>query len=120
MVNINMYIRWMMPGKVNPVIPEMTAQVAMKVMANDTAISMAASNGNFELNAFLPLIADCLLESLELLCHVVGIFRVKCIESITVNEEICLRYLKASTAYAVSLTEKYGYDQVAEMVHLEK
>ena len=56
-----------MPGKVNPVIPEMVMQCAMKVMADDSAIAMAAAHGEFELNAFEPLIADCLLESLQLL-----------------------------------------------------
>lgn len=56
-----------MPGKVNPVIPEMITQVAIKVMANDQAISLCAASGNFELNAFMPLIADSLLESLNIL-----------------------------------------------------
>ncbi|MEI3339522.1 MAG: lyase family protein [Eubacterium sp.] len=66
-----------MPGKVNPVIPEMTIQAAIQVMANDSAISMAASRGEFELNAFLPLIADNLLGSLELLENTVRLFREK-------------------------------------------
>ena len=63
-----------MPGKVNPVIPEMVMQCAMKVMADDSAIAMAAAHGEFELNAFEPLIADCLLESLRLLIRSVRIF----------------------------------------------
>ena len=64
-----------MPGKVNPVIPEMVMQCAMKVMADDSAIAMAAAHGEFELNAFEPLIADCLLESLRLLIRSVRIFQ---------------------------------------------
>jgi aspartate ammonia-lyase len=73
-------------GKVNPVIPEMTIQAAIKVQANDFAITNAASRGEFELNAFLPLIADMILESLELLNDTVRIFRENCVELITVPE----------------------------------
>ena len=69
-----------MPGKVNPVIPEMVMQCAMKVMADDSAIAMAAAHGEFELNAFEPLIADCLLESLQLLIRSVRIFQTACVE----------------------------------------
>ena len=68
-----------MPGKVNPVIPEMVMQCAMRVIANDTAITMAAAHGEFELNAFFPLIADCLLESLELMTRAARLFREKCV-----------------------------------------
>ena len=67
-----------MPGKVNPVMAEMTMQCAIKVIANDTAITMAAAHGEFELNAFMPLIADSLLESLELMTSSVQLFREKC------------------------------------------
>ena len=66
-----------MPGKVNPVIPEMVIQCAIRVIANDTAVTMAAGHGEFELNAFLPLIADALLESLQLLTGAVHTFREK-------------------------------------------
>jgi aspartate ammonia-lyase len=72
-----------LPGKVNPVIPEMTIQTSIKVQANDFAITNAASRGEFELNAFLPLIADAVLESLELLNDTVRVFREKCIEPLT-------------------------------------
>ena len=76
-----------MPGKVNPVMAEMTMQCAIKVIANDTAITMAAAHGEFELNAFMPLIADSLLESLELMTSSVQLFREKCIEPLQVNEK---------------------------------
>ena len=75
-----------MPGKVNPVIPEMVMQCAMKVISNDTAITLAASHGEFELNAFLPLIADSLLESLSLLERAVFIFNEKCIALLKPNK----------------------------------
>lgn len=109
-----------MPGKVNPVIPEMVMQVSMKVMANDTAITMAASRGEFELNAFLPLIADCLLENMEILTHAVLLFQTKCVEQITANEERCTELLEASYAFATSYTKNLSYDQVAAIIEEEK
>lgn len=92
-----------MPGKINPVIPEMVMQVAMKVIANDTAITMAAAHGEFELNAFMPLIADSLLESLELLTTATELFRAKCISSLQPNTERCRELLELSYAFAHSL-----------------
>ena len=105
-----------MPGKINPVIPEMVMQCAMKVIANDTAITLAAEHGEFELNAFLPLIADSLLESLELLKNAVYIFRTKCIDTVKANAENCERHLKASAAFGVKYTEKLGYDTVSRII----
>ena len=104
-----------MPGKVNPVIPEMVTQVAMKVMANDQAIAYAAANGNFELNAFLPLIADSMLESLELLIRASEIFRKKCIDTLRVNKEGCRKHLEGSLADVTHMSVKIGYDQAAEI-----
>jgi aspartate ammonia-lyase len=105
-----------MPGKVNPVIPEMVVQVALKVMANDSAITMAASNGEFELNAFLPLIADSLLESLSLLDKTVEIFRIKCVDLIEANEERCRQLLDESYAFATAYTVDLGYDKVCDII----
>jgi aspartate ammonia-lyase len=105
-----------MPGKVNPVIPEMTIQVAMRVMANDYAITAAASHGEFELNAFLPLIADSLLESLSLLERTVFIFRTKCVETLTPNPERCLALLDASLAFAAAYLPRLGYDRVSRII----
>jgi aspartate ammonia-lyase len=105
-----------MPGKVNPVIEEMTMQVSMRVMANDAAIAMAASHGEFELNAFLPLIADSLLESLSLLTDTAMLFRTKCVELIAPNEERCRELLEASYAFAASYIPKLGYDRVSELI----
>jgi aspartate ammonia-lyase len=104
-----------MPGKVNPVIPEMIAQISIKVISNDTAITMASSFGQLELNAFTPLIAESLLESLELLNNAVIIFRERCINGITVNEERCKKNLENSTAMVTALVHHIGYDSASEI-----
>lgn len=104
-----------MPAKVNPVIPEMIGQVAMRVMANDYAITMAASSGQLELNAFMPLIAESLLESLELLNNGVVIFREKCIEGIISNKDKCRETLEKSAVLAAALVHHIGYDQAAHI-----
>jgi aspartate ammonia-lyase len=101
-----------MPGKVNPVIAEMAIQAAIKVDANDHAISAAASRGEFELNAFLPLIADCFLESLALLNKTVAIFRTKCVDGIEADAKRCAELLENSTAFAASYIPFLGYDRV--------
>lgn len=105
-----------MPAKVNPVIPEMVMQVSMRVIANDSAITMAAAHGEFELNAFLPLIADSLLESLELLGNAVELFRTRCICGITANHKNCQKHLENSFAFAADYITKIGYERVAELI----
>ncbi len=111
-----------MPGKVNPVIAEMTAQVAMRVMANDYAITMACSSGQLELNAFMPLIAEALLESLQLLNDAVTIFDEKCIKGIKVNIEKCNENLEKSAVLATALVHYIGYDKAGHIAQkaLEK
>ncbi|MFL0250042.1 aspartate ammonia-lyase [Clostridium neuense] len=104
-----------MPGKVNPVICEMTAQVSMRVIANDTAITLAASQGQLQLNAFSPLICESLLESLELLTNAVRIFEDKCISSINVNEEKCKKNLESSTSVVTALVHHIGYKKASEI-----
>ena len=105
-----------MPGKVNPVIPEMVMQCSMRIIANDTAITMAAAHGELELNAFLPLIADSLLESLKLACRAVTLFREKCVEILEADRKGCQKHLDASCAFAASYVPKFGYDFVAKTV----
>jgi aspartate ammonia-lyase len=105
-----------MPGKVNPVIPEMAIQAAIRVMANDQAITMAAAHGELELNALEPLIADSLLESLSLLERTVFLFRVKCVETLSADPDRCLALLEASCAFAASYVPALGYDKVAEII----
>ena len=105
-----------MAGKVNPVIPEMVIQCAMRAVGNDSVITMAAAHGEFELNAFLPLIADSLLESLILLTDAVGIFREKCIIPMKACEDRCRANLEVSAAFAASYVPAVGYDRVSEIV----
>lgn len=104
-----------MPGKINPVIPEMVAQVSLRVIANDSAITMASSMGQLELNAFTPLIAESLLESLELLDRSVMIFKEKCITGLEVNKDRCLENLEKSLVSATSLVHHLGYDQASSI-----
>lgn len=108
-----------MPGKVNPVIPEMVTQIGIRVIANDNAITLAASNGNFELNAFLPLIADSLLESLDLLTEGVTLLRTKCIDGICANEQQCKKMLEDSSVNIYHEAVDKGYDN-AERHYYEK
>ncbi|TYL12272.1 Aspartate ammonia-lyase [Moorella thermoacetica] len=105
-----------MPGKVNPVIPEMVSQVAMQVMANDYLIAMAASQGQLELNPFAPLIAHTLLESLAMLAAAARIFRTECITGITANPERCQELLAVSPALATALLPYIGYEKATEVV----
>ena len=103
----------LMPGKVNPVIPEHVAQCALRVIANDTAITLAAASGQLELNAFMPLIADALLESLVRLRDAVEALRTRCIETLEADAGACARHLAASTAPALLLVPELGYDAAA-------
>jgi len=102
-----------MPGKVNPVIPEMVSQVAYQVMANDMAITLAVQSGQLELNAFYPLIAANLLPGLESMSKALHIFAEKCILGIEAMPEKCLQHLKDSTALATVLAPLIGYEQAA-------
>ncbi len=100
-----------MPGKVNPVICEMMVQVGYKIIGNDTSITLSAFSGQLELNAFSPLIAECLLESLDLLINSVPIFDKDCIQSLKANKEKCLDTLKKSSALSAVLINYIGYDR---------
>ena len=105
-----------MAGKVNPVIPEMVMQCSMRVIGNDQCITMAAAHGEFELNAFMPLIAECLLESLELMTGAVDIFREKCIVPMEADAEKCRINLEKSASFAASYVPVLGYDTVSEVI----
>ena len=102
-----------MPGKVNPVIPEAVIQVAAQVMGNDTTIMLAGQAGNFELNVMLPVMAYNLLQSIELLGSAADVFAKKCIAGISANRETCAGYIEKSLALATGLAPKIGYDQAA-------
>jgi fumarate hydratase class II len=105
-----------MPGKVNPVIPEVVLQVAAQVIGNDTAITIAGSQGNFELNVRVPLIARNLLESIRLLAATARIFSEKCVDGIEANEEGTRRSAESTLAAATALNPHIGYDKAAEIV----
>ena len=102
-----------MPGKVNPVMAEMAGLTAMRVIANDAAITMAAAGGQLELNAFGPLIADSLLDSLEILQRAVELFERRCVRGIAVNEAVCRAHLQRSTVLATALVPHLGYELAA-------
>ncbi len=104
-----------MAGKINPVILEMVAQVSMKVIANDASITLAASNGQLELNAFAPLIADSLLDSLEILRNSVNTLTNKCIINIDVNVKNCKINLESSSVLVTALVPYIGYDKASDI-----
>ena len=104
-----------MPGKVNPVIPEVVAQVGAQVIGNDVTIGVAGSQGNFELNVYVPLIARNLLESIELLARACGVFAEKCISGIEANVDTLRRYAELSPAIGTALAPLLGYETVAEI-----
>ena len=102
-----------MPGKVNPTQCESLTMVAVQVMGNNTAVQLAASQGNFELNVFKPLIAHNLLESIELLAGACRSFREHCIEGLQVNEARIERLLNQSLMLVTALTPAIGYDRAS-------
>lgn len=102
-----------MAGKVNPVIAEMAGQTAMQVIANDTAITLAAMSGQFELNAFLPLVADKLLESLSILTNAVRIFRIYAVETLIPDTHKCAEHVMNATVLSTALIPDIGYEKAA-------
>jgi len=105
-----------MPGKVNPVLPEAVAQVVVQVYGNDTAVAFAGSQGSFELNTYMPVIARNLLESVRILGAVSRLFADRCIDGIEADEARCRAFADASPAVATALNPALGYDRVAELV----
>ena len=105
-----------MPGKVNPVIAEVTLQVAAQVIGNDTAITIAGSQGNFELNVRVPLIARNLLESIGLLAAVARVLKQKCVDGIEANLAGCEHSAESTLAAATALNPFIGYDKATEIV----
>ena len=98
-----------MPGKVNPVIPEVTNQVCFKVIGNDTAVCFAAEAGQLQLNVMEPVIAQCILESQTWLINVMNTLRTLCIDGITVNAEHCYEMVKHSIGIVTALNPYIGY-----------
>lgn len=104
-----------MPGKVNPVITESMIQTCMLVIGHDTAISYAISQGNLELNAFLPLIADCLLNGFEMLKEACLMMANKCIAGIVPNIDKCRAGIASSTALITAMVKRIGYDHACQL-----
>src|SRR5213596_210303 len=105
-----------MPGKVNPVIPEVVTQVAAQVIGNDTAITVGGMQGHFELNVFVPLLARNLLDSIKLLASVSRLFAEKCVDGIEANRETCERYAELTLSAATALNPYIGYDRATDIV----
>ncbi len=104
-----------MPGKVNPVMCESTMMVCAQIFGNDSCITWAGANGNFELNVMMPVMAHNLLESIRLLGNVCEILAEKCVRGITANIERCKELVELSMAMVTSLAPKIGYDRAAEI-----
>jgi fumarate hydratase class II len=104
-----------MPGKVNPVMSESMMMVCAEVFGNDTSITWAGANGNFELNVMMPVMVHDLLESIRLLANVVEAFTEKCVIGIMANRERCQELVELSMAMVTSLAPKIGYDRAAEI-----
>ena len=105
-----------MPGKVNPVIPEVVTQVAAQVLGNDTAIAVGGMQGHFELNVFVPLLARNILDSVKLLASASRLFAEKCVDGIEANRETAERYAELTLSAATALNPIVGYDKVSEIV----
>ena len=105
-----------MPGKVNPVLPEAVSQVVAQVYGNDAAVAFAGSQGNFELNVFLPVMARNLLESIRLLANVSRLFADRCIAGLEADVERCRTFAEATPQAATALNRLLGYDKVAALV----
>lgn len=104
-----------MPGKVNPVIPEVVNQAAFRVAGNDVTISMAVEAGQFELNAFEPVVFDALFQSITVLDNAVKTFTVNCVDGITANQERCQELLDASVGIVTALCPYIGYAKAAKL-----
>ena len=105
-----------MPGKVNPVIPEVVTQVAAQVIGNDAAITVGGLQGHFELNVFVPLMARNLLQSIALLSSAARLLAEKCVDGIEANREQCERYAELTLSAATALNPFIGYDKATEIV----
>jgi len=104
-----------MPGKVNPVIPEVTNMVAYRVIGNDLVVTLSAESGQLQLNAFEPVIAAAIFESQTLFVNAANTLRKHCVEGITANPEVCKHYLESSIGTVTALNPVIGYDKATEL-----
>src|ERR671936_572491 len=105
-----------MPGKVNPVIPEVVTQVAAQVIGNDVAIAAGGMQGHFELNVFVPMLARNPLDSIKLLTAASRLLAERCVDGIEANREMCERYAELTLSAATALNPYIGYDAAGEIV----
>jgi aspartate ammonia-lyase len=104
-----------MPGKVNPVVPEVVGIVAYRVMANDYAVTLAAHSGQLQLNAYEPLNGLAPIESQHLLYNVSKLYRTKCVDGITVNEKVLAHYMETTVGIVTALNPVLGYEKATEL-----
>ena len=104
-----------MPGKVNPVLPEATLMVCAQVIGNDQAITVAGATGSFELNVMMPVMARNLLESIRLLGNASRVLADRCVSGITANVERCLEYAESSPSVVTPLNRYIGYENAAKV-----
>jgi aspartate ammonia-lyase len=104
-----------MPGKVNPVIPEVVNQIAFKVIGNDVAITMASEAGQLQLNVMEPVIIYALLESIDLLVNGIETLTEKCVVGITANKEVCRNLMLNSIGLVTALNPYIGYEKSTEL-----
>jgi aspartate ammonia-lyase len=104
-----------MPGKVNPVIPEMVNQVCYQVTGNDLTVTMASESGQLQLNVFEPIIAFNLFQSLQVLTNACSILRRKCIDGITANKDTCMQMVRESCGLTTALVPRIGYEAAADL-----
>ena len=104
-----------MPGKVNPVIPEMMNLIAFRVMGNDYSVTLAAHTGQLQLNAYEPLAGLAVVESQALLFNGSNAFRTKCVDGITLNEKVLERYMTTTVGIVTALNPVLGYEKATEL-----
>lgn len=104
-----------MPGKINPVIPEVMNQIAFNIIGNDTTVTYAAEAGQLELNAFEPIIFHCLFESLDTLCNGIRVFTKDCVKDITVNPARCRENIESSIGTVTALCPYIGYSEASKL-----
>jgi len=104
-----------MPGKINPVMSESMMQVCAKVMGNVTTVTVAAQQGNFQLNVMMPVMTHAVLESIDILSHVFDAFRANCLDGIEANRDRCQELLELNPSIATALNRTIGYDQASKV-----
>ena len=104
-----------MPGKVNPVIPEVVNMVCFRVIGSDLTVSMAAEAGQLQLNVFEPVIAACIFEAQTMFMNAAKTLRVHCVDGITANEDVCRHYVEYSIGTVTALNPVIGYDKATEL-----